>query len=298
MTEVLVGTTLPQFTDDPDRLVNGARRAEELGLDSIWVFDHLWPLTGGKERPIFECWTSLALVAAETESIRIGTLVARSSLRNPAVLAKMAATVADVAPGRLTVAIGSGDEMSRDENEAYGIPYYADADRIAQLVSTVRCVKECLHADGPVDFSDEYVSLEGFELTPVPDSPPAVWVGGRADDVLELAAVVADGWNGWGGTPKRFAQDAATVAELAKGRPVELSWGGLVRLDVDDASAIERMGDRSHKGWIVGGPETVASRLSGFVDAGARHVICTFPDPSRPEVYELLAREVKPRLNG
>ena len=106
-------------------VVDGAHRAREAGLDSVFVFDHLWPLTGGKERPIFESWTTLAHIAAVTDTMDIGTLVTRSSLRHPAVLAKMAATVASIAPGRLIVAIGSGDEMSRPENEAYGIPYFA-----------------------------------------------------------------------------------------------------------------------------------------------------------------------------
>ena len=294
MSDVLVGTTLPQFTDDPDRFIEGARRAEELGLDSIWVFDHLWPLTGGKERPIIECWTALGWIAQETSSITIGTLVTRSSLRHPALLAKMAATIGSIAPGRLTVTIGSGDEMSRDENESYGIPYYAEDDRVAQLVSCVRCVHECFRSD-TVTMADEYVSVTDLPVSPAPEPAPKLWVGGRSDDVLEVAGTIADGWNGWGGGPKRFAQDAAGVAGFAGDRPVELSWGGLVMLGPDDDAAAEKMGDRSRKGWIVGGPETVADRFGRFVEAGARHLIATFPDPWRPGVYEGLA-EVKASL--
>jgi alkanesulfonate monooxygenase SsuD/methylene tetrahydromethanopterin reductase-like flavin-dependent oxidoreductase (luciferase family) len=123
-------------------------------------------------------------------------------------------------------------------------------------------------------------------------------VGGRSDDVLETAAVVADGWNGWGGTPTRFRQDAASVTEYAGERDVELSWGGLVMLGESDADATERMGDRNPKGWVVGGPETVGARMREFVDAGARHVVATFPDPGREGVYELLAERVKPLLTA
>jgi alkanesulfonate monooxygenase SsuD/methylene tetrahydromethanopterin reductase-like flavin-dependent oxidoreductase (luciferase family) len=297
MRDVLVGTTLPQFTEDPDKLLEGARRAEALGLDSIWVFDHLWPLTGGKQRPIFECWGTLAWLAAATERIGIGTLVTRSTLRHPAVLAKMAATVATIAPGRLTIAIGSGDEASRGENEAYGIPYLAGDERIAQLISTVRVVRDYLHAPA-VSFDDEFASIHELPSSPEADPAPKLWVGGRSDDVLETAALVADGWNGWGGTPERFRQDAASVTEYAAERDVELSWGGLVMLDDTDAAAADRMGDRNPKGWIVGGPETVAARLDGFIEAGARHVIATFPDPGRAGVYELLAERVKPALTA
>ena len=72
---VKLGVTLPQFTDDPAVVVDGAHRAREAGLDSVFVFDHLWPLTGGKERPLFESWTTLAHVASVTDTMDIGTLV-------------------------------------------------------------------------------------------------------------------------------------------------------------------------------------------------------------------------------
>lgn len=292
-----MGTTLPQFTGDRARFVEGARRAEALGLDSIWVFDHLWPLTGGKERPVLECWTALSWVAAATSTIRVGTLVTRSSLRHPAVLAKMAATVASIAPGRVTIAIGSGDEASRDENEAYGIPYFAGDARIEELLSTVRVVSAYLTGE-PVSMTDDYVTIEDLPPSPAAETPPTIWVGGRSDDVLEVAGTIAGGWNGWGGTPERFAQDAATVAGYAGGRSVELSWGGLVMLGSDDHAAESKLGDRSRRGWIVGGPERVGDRLREFVDGGARHVIVTLPDPHGHGVYELLAGRVRPRLQS
>jgi len=297
VSDVLVGVTLPQFTDDPDRFIDAARRAEELGIDSVWLFDHLWPLSGGKERPIIECWTGLAWLAEETSSIGIGTLVTRSSLRHPALVAKMAATVGEIAPGRLTVTIGSGDEMSRAENEAFGIRYFAEDDRVGQLTSAVRCVYHCL-SEETVTMEDDYVSLRDFPPSPGPEPRPKLWVGGRSDDVLEVAGTVADGWNGWGSGPKRFAQDAATVVGYAEGRAIELSWGGLVMLGRDDDEADEKMGDRERNGWTVGGPATIAERLGAYVEAGARHLIATFPDPWRPGVYERLATEVAPHLRS
>ena len=98
MSELKLGVTLPQFTAEPAQVVDAALRAESLGLDSSWVFDHLWPLSGGKERPALEAWTTLAYLAAATSRIDLGTLVTRSTLRQPAVLAKMAATVAEKLP--------------------------------------------------------------------------------------------------------------------------------------------------------------------------------------------------------
>ena len=250
---ILIGTTLPQFTDDPQRFKDGVRRAEDAGLDSIWVFDHLWPLSGSKERPILEAWTSLAWAAEKTEHIRVGTLVTRSSLRNPHLLAHMARTVSEIAGERLIVGVGSGDQKSRAENEAFGLPYWEGDERIEQFDDTVALLREHL------------------------PSGARLWVAGRSDDALSIAAKFADGWNGWGGTPESFARDAATVASLAEGRPVEPTWGGVMR---------------------ESGAKALTKTLSGFAAAGARHLVCTFSEAWRPGLYEELGAEVKPLVSA
>ena len=289
-----LGVTLPQFTDDPQRVLEGARRAEELGLDSIWLFDHLWPLSGGKERPIFECWTTLAFLAAETESIGLGTLVTRSSLRHPALLAKMAATVAAIAPGRVTVGIGSGDHLSKEENESFGIAYFAGDERVDQFEETVTVLKRSFEED-EVSFAGDFVDLKELPLSPVPPSPPDVWVAGRSGDATELAGRIADGWNGWGGDPARFTQDAQEVLDAAAGRPVELTWGGLVRLDSGSSAAL---GSASPGGdsAISGAPDEVAKGLRGFVDAGATHLVVTLAGGWKVEDLVRLAEEIRPQI--
>ncbi|MFN2593303.1 MAG: LLM class flavin-dependent oxidoreductase [Actinomycetota bacterium] len=289
MTKPLMGVTLPQFGSDPDAFVDGARRAEALGFDSVWAFDHLWPLTGGKQRPIFEAWTSLPYLAEATERIGIGTLVTRSSLRHPALLAKAIATTALIAPGRLTVAIGSGDDMSRAENDAFGVPYWEADKRGAQLISTVQAVRSFLTAD-EVTQSDDFVSLSSLPPSPRPSQPVPLWIAGRSEDAIEAAALVADGWNGWGGTPKTFARDAASVIERAEGRPIEPTWGGQVAIGADDGEVAEKMKTRDPKQFVTGTPQQVGERLAGFAEAGASHIILTTPDSSDPHIFELLAR--------
>lgn len=298
MTRVRLGVTLPQFTADGAAFARSARHAEELGLDSVWVFDHLWPLSGGRERPVLESWTSLSYLAASTERIGLGTLVTRSTLRHPAILGKMVATVATIAPGRLTVAVGSGDEASRDENESFGIPYFAEDDRLDQFESTVVALRDYL-SGRPVSRRDRFGSLSELPPSPVAEHRPSIWVAGRSDDALELAGTYADGWNGWGGTPERFAQDAAGVAEYAQaagGRAVELTWGGLVVLAPDDDAARTKLGKRRASDYLVGGPESVARHLASLVEAGARHLICTLTDSTNPDTHELLATSVREEL--
>ncbi|HYI43881.1 MAG TPA: LLM class flavin-dependent oxidoreductase [Actinomycetota bacterium] len=294
MSKVLLGATLPQFTKDRAQLIDGARHAEAAGLDSIWVFDHLWPLSGGRDRPVLEAWSTLAYLAGATEKILIGTLVTRSSLRHPALLAKMIASVATIAPGRLIVGIGSGDTASRDENEAFGLPYYAGADRIGQLKATVGLLHDYLH-DDVVTSSDSFAPADGLVPSPKPDIRPKVWVGGRADDVLETAGRVADGWNGWAGTPRTFARDAQQVLAYADGRDVELSWGGICVVGATDDVARKKLGTRDATKTLWGGPDMLAARLAEFVGAGAGHLIVTPAGSADPEAYEILG-EVGPRL--
>jgi hypothetical protein len=165
------------------------------------------------------------------------------------VLGHMARTVARVAPGRLILGVGSGDHHSQAENEAFGIPYWAGDDRIEQFDATVSALR---------------AELEG--------SGTEIWVAGRSDDALALAARHADAWNGWGGTPEGYARDAASLTEYAGDRDVELTWGGVLK-------------DQS--------PEETAAHLSGFLAAGARHLVCTIPEAWRPGTYEGLAGEVR-----
>ena len=286
---MLVGATLPQFSDDRERLLVAARAAEEEGLDSLWLFDHLWPLSGGRARPILECWTTLAWLAAETSRIRLGTFVARSTLQRPALLAKMAATVGAIAPGRFIFAVGSGDEASRRENEAFGLEYHEADERVGQLEATVRIVKAYLSSD-EVSVDTPFARVEGLRPSPTPAPPPDLWLGGRSDDVLAIAGRYAAGWNAWQGSPARFAAAAQQLLSYSGGRALELSWGGIVVLAGSDSAAAELLGDKPATGRIVGGPETVATALSRYIEAGARHLIVTpFGSTATPEFYRLLA---------
>lgn len=283
---VKIGVTLPQFTDDPEKFLSGVQRAEKLGFDSVWVFDHLWPL-GNRERPILECWTALAYLAARTR-MQIGTLVTRASLRHPALLAKMAATVNAIAPERLIVTIGSGDHLNKAENESFGLPYYKGDERVAQLVSTLEVMQRYLKTP-VVDFEDAHAQIRSLPSSPRVNPPPRVWIGGRSVELLEIAGRVADGWNGWGANLATFADDAARVRALAHDRPFEISWAGQVMLADSDDAAQAKLGDRDPAQFVVGGPATVGAELRRAVDGGATHLIIALPDAGSVDAYEALA---------
>jgi alkanesulfonate monooxygenase SsuD/methylene tetrahydromethanopterin reductase-like flavin-dependent oxidoreductase (luciferase family) len=222
-----IGLTLPSFVEDPEIPIRVARAAEDAELDAVFVFDHLWRGEPPNRRPALECFTLLGAVAAETTNIRVGTLVARATLRPSATLANAFATAHRVSNGRLLAAIGSGDSQSRSENEAFGLDFGTMAQRIDALHNAVRAA-----------------SGRGFP----------VWVGGHAKQVREVVAV-ADGWNGWGGEPDEFAAQAAMVREIAP--TATLTWGGLARPRQEGADGLaNRVRPYAEHGaeWLIIGP--------------------------------------------
>jgi len=205
---VRVGITLPSFVEDPEIPLAIARAAEAAELDGVFVFDHLWRGDPPNRRPALEAFALLGAVAAETQHVAVGTLVARATLRPPATLANAFATVQRVSDGRLIAAIGAGDRQSRAENEAFGLGFGTMAERISALHDAVRA---CARHGYPV------------------------WVGGRATQVREIVAV-ADAWNAWGSEPDQFTRDAELVREAAPDAAV--TWGGLARPVEEGAGAL------------------------------------------------------------
>lgn len=290
-----LGMTLPQFSEDARSLIAGARRAEDLGLDSVWVFDHMWPLSGKKVRPMLECWASLGYVAAATDAVTVGTLVTRSTLRHPALLAKMASTVGSLAPERTIIGLGSGDRMSADENRAYGFSYFGGPARVAQLRSTVRLLRAWF--DGAtVEAEDEFHKVRGLPVSPRPATPPRIWIGGRSDPLIELARRYADGWNAWGVDRDELAAGARRLA--GSDRPVEITWAGTLVIGADDAAAAAQLGNRDPSRYLVGGPETVAERLLTLAEEGATHAVLTPLEWGDGAPLELVATRVAPLVRG
>ena len=257
----VLGLTLPQFNQRPGPALEASREAWTLGFGGVFVFDHLWPL-GQPERPALEGWTLLAALAAQVAGgdpggFRVGTLVTRAGLRNPGLVARMAATVAEIAGGSPIIGIGRGDAANRDENQAFGLPFGDPAERTAALEATVAALR------GP---------LAGG---------PEVWVGGTGPSALALAGRLGDGWNGWGRTPEELAAglaEARRVAVAAGRDPAAVAgtWAGQVLVAADGREAEERLaawgGERPPAEVarvLAGDTGTVIGRLRALADAGA-----------------------------
>lgn len=191
MAALKVGVTLPQFRADAEAALEAGRRAERLGLDGVFVFDHLWPM-GSPDRPIVAAMPLMGALAAETSSIAIGSLVLRIGLLPDDVLIEQVSDLGRLCEGRFIAGLGTGDRQSRQENLAFGLPYPPATRRRASLEACARALR-----------------AEGLP----------VWIGAGstlAPPTLEVARGTGSAINLW---------DAA-VAALDPGAGVELTWGG------------------------------------------------------------------------
>jgi len=188
-----VGLIMPIAEDDPSRSIPSyaqiraiARQAEAAGFDSIWVYDHL--LYRFPEQPtagIWECWSILAALAEATERVLLGTLVMCVPFRNPAVLAKMAATVDEISGGRLILGLGAG--WHKPEFEAFGVPFDHKVDRFDEALQ----IMVPLLREGKVDFSGTYYSAPDCQLLPRGPRPrgPEILIASAKPRMLRLTAI-------------------------------------------------------------------------------------------------------------
>jgi probable F420-dependent oxidoreductase len=167
--------------------------AEDAGFDSLWVGDHYLYRDGSDARGPWEAWTQLAAIAAVTSRIEIGPLVASLPFHNPAVLAKMASTVDEVAGGRLTLGVGSG--WNTTEFDAMGLPF---SRRVARFEESFGIVRRLL-AGETVTMSGEFYELDQCVLLPVSqrDRPVPMMIGSMGPRMLDITLAHVDAWNAW-----------------------------------------------------------------------------------------------------
>jgi probable F420-dependent oxidoreductase len=270
-----VGVQLPEVERDVrwPELAGMARAAEEVGFESIWLGDHLLYRDDGRpERGPWDAWTTLAALAASTERVRLGPLVACAAFHPPGMLARMAASIDEVSRGRFVLGIGAG--WNETEFRAFGVPFGERATRFEETFAIVRR----LLAGERVTFEGRFARVEDAVLLPEPARRVPMMIGSTGDRVLRAALPHADAWNTWytgyGNTPEGFATLNDRVTRLAGevGRPegeVARSACALVVLDRD-------AGERPIDEGLVpleGSTERIAKGLSALAESGADEVI-------------------------
>ena len=273
-----IGVQLPEV----ERVVRWAELremaliAERIGLDSIWVGDHLLYRSDGKPpRGPWEAWSILAALAAVTERVEIGPLVASTSFHNPAMLAKKAATIDEISGGRLILGLGAG--WNGPEYEAYGYPYDHRVSRFEEAFTIIRQ----LLTTGRSDFHGIYYAIDRGEL--LPRSPrasgPPLMIGSTGERMLAITLPHVAAWNAWGPSfgnsldsylPLRDQVDDAC---RRVGRdPVDVER--TLALVVAFPGALGRGSAVSEEPFepIDGGPATLIPALRAFGEAGVGHV--------------------------
>jgi alkanesulfonate monooxygenase SsuD/methylene tetrahydromethanopterin reductase-like flavin-dependent oxidoreductase (luciferase family) len=178
-------------------------------IEDAWLWDHMLPLTGPKDGNIFEGWTLLAALAAQTQRLRLGHLVTSNRIRQPAVLGKMATTVDVISGGRLVLGIGvggthqpagshgiPGDNPGLAEYAAYGLTLVSPGEGVARLAESLMILRR-MFTEEVFDFHGQYYELAGTRNRPGPVQPggPPILVGGSGTRLLRVAAEHADSWN-------------------------------------------------------------------------------------------------------
>jgi alkanesulfonate monooxygenase SsuD/methylene tetrahydromethanopterin reductase-like flavin-dependent oxidoreductase (luciferase family) len=287
---VKVGLVLP-FSGDASATVALAARTQALGFDGVFATDHLF-VPGRPERPTLEPFTLLSAVAATCPGLRVGTLVARVTLRHAGMLAKLAASLDDLSGGRAIVGLGSGDAMDSPENEAFGFPAELGTDARRRMLAETADALKALFGGRPWGGGDAVPAIAG-PLAPAPrrSGGPPVWLGGASEAVVRLAAEHADGWNGWGLSLEDFAARSALLA----GSSAEPTWAGIVTLGDDRDDTLRRVAERRERGlaeaWS-GELDDLRDLMRALAEVGATWAIFRLPS-DRAEVLATLLPEVQ-----
>ena len=285
-----IGVQLPEVERDVrwPEYVAMARAAEDEGFDSIWVGDHyLYRDDGRSERGPWEAWTLLAGLAAVTERVRLGPLVACLNFHPPAVLAKTAATVDELSGGRLVFGVGAG--WNRTEFDAFGLPYDHRASRFEEAYAVIRRL-----LDGErVTFDGRWHRVRDAVLLPRPARRPTLMVGSTGERVLAATLPHVDAWNTWydwyGNTAEGFAAKIREIDDACErvGRePSTLARSACVLVRLGDA------GERLAEGVSPLTRETVGEGLRALAEAGADELILVL-DPITEESIRSLGEVVR-----
>jgi probable F420-dependent oxidoreductase len=264
-----------------------ARAAEAAGFDSIWVGDHLlYRGDGGRERGPWEAWTLLAALAAATQRVVLGPLVACAAFHPPGLIAKMAATVDEISDGRFVLGLGAG--WNEEEFRAFGLPYDHRVSRFEESFAVVRG----LLAGERVTLAGRHWQAHDAVLIPPPAHPPRVMIGSNGPRMLAIALPHVDAWNTWyedyGNSAEGFAMlnDRISSAARSAGRdPADIRRSACVLVVLDRVAGERPITPQAPP--LEGSPQHIAARLHELAEAGADEAILVVSPISERSIREL-----------
>jgi alkanesulfonate monooxygenase SsuD/methylene tetrahydromethanopterin reductase-like flavin-dependent oxidoreductase (luciferase family) len=269
-------------------------------FDSFWMPDHFQVQTFD----VLECWSSLSYFAGLYPALKFGSIVISHSFRNPAMLAKMAATLHYLTDGRLILGLGAG--WNKEEYLAYGYDFPPNGVRVDQFGEALQVITT-LWRESPATFTGRHYTIKDALCEPRYSTPPPLMVGGEGPRMLRLAARHADWWNAsWSGpTEYRQLVERLTQACAEVGRDpatIRKTWLGLCSCAPTEEAAHRALEggaviDSASRG-LVGTPEQIVQKLRPFIEAGMDYWMVVTPRFPDLTTLDLLIDEVMPRLKA
>jgi alkanesulfonate monooxygenase SsuD/methylene tetrahydromethanopterin reductase-like flavin-dependent oxidoreductase (luciferase family) len=310
MTKPEIGVYLPQMGFTYSEILHRAQRCDELGIDSLWLYDHLYG-PGVPDYPSMEAWTLATALLSSTERIQVGHMVLCNQFRHPVVLAKMATTLDQISGGRLQLGIGSGS--IEDEHDRIGLPWGTFSERSARLGETLEILQQAF-ADERIDFAGRHFTVRDMPIKPgaVQQPRPPIIVGGVGEKyTLPLVARYADVWNvptyALGELEHKTEVLRSTCADIGRDPDtIVLSIEAVMALAPDDESLpqVRALAEKHfgipafglHEGGLIGTPPAIVDRLHELQELGFGQIVLFTHDRGSDETLELLASEVIARL--
>jgi probable F420-dependent oxidoreductase len=312
MAKLKFGLSVENFTPAPrvpdlQGIVDYARRAEDLGFDSLWAWDHIF-LGTGRPFPFLESLSILVVLARETERVELGTGILVLPLRDAAVLAKTAATLELISNGRLTLGMAVG--WYEREFDACGVSFK----RRGQIFEENLELMKQFWTGERISGEARGVPFRNALMLPKPEPRPRLLIGGYVDKVLKRVAETSDGWLTYFYEPEAFATAWRRIrehAEAAGGDPSSLDNVAQLALCIDDSFEAADQRARQYIGdyfdlpaWsestaesaIRGTPEQCAEQIAAQAAAGVQH-ICLVPCDYDQEQVERFAADVLPLVS-
>jgi F420-dependent oxidoreductase-like protein len=303
----------PQFGFTWETVRDIARDAEELGATGLWVSDHLFLNATSEKTDCLEAWTLLAALTQTTKRLRLGTLVSCQSYRNPALLAKMAASVDVMSGGRLEFGIGAG--WKELEYRAYGYDFPAAGVRVEQLIDTIEICKR-MWSEDKATYHGKHYRIDEAQCSPKPlQQPLRLWVAGSKPRLMRVIAKHADAVNVGGfalpeayaaamreleGACDRIDRDPTTIRRSHFGPVLVAESESRLNEIVAELAARAKITPaewRSRRtGQPVGTPDRVAEALRAYAKLGVTYVIPVFPFGYDRECLRVFATQVIPQL--
>ncbi|MCU1602741.1 MAG: Coenzyme F420-dependent N10-methylene tetrahydromethanopterin reductase-like protein [Frankiales bacterium] len=290
--------TEPQQGATYDQLLAVAQKTEECGFDAFFRSDHYLNIGGEPGVGSTDAWLTLAALARETSTIRLGTLVTPVTFRLPGPLAISVAQVDQMSGGRVELGLGTG--WYDGEHAAYGIPFPAIGERFDLLEEQLAIVRGLWTSTGPFSYAGKHYQLTDSPALPKPVQAhvPIVMGGFGKKRTPRLAAAYADEYN----VPFHPVADTAgnfsTVKAAADetGRTLVYSTAQSVAIGKDDAEVARRSAAIGQTAGLQGTPAQVVDLLGQFAEAGATRAYLQVLDLTDLDHLELIASEVLPQL--